>query len=318
MTSADIVRGRSQRARLAPREYVTGLSSCRAVAVLADAPVAVLADNDQFAVVDLDTGACETHPVPWDDSAIRSLVGLTGRRVLAVDFHRVALCRLGEHGVVPVRHWRIECDTSVLDVAATAAGSRFVVAAGDRFYLGDVDRPDLAEFGSPDRTDIGTAGCLAACVSPSGDTVAVGRVGAVDVYAAAGMSTAAPLSPSQVLRVNTNGVPVLSAGMSPDGRHLAAGDDVTATVMFDVERGSRVQVSEGGKVIAVRWSPDGSVCALVALTRSVGLVDPAGRLLAELEPAERGTYYFIGGGWTVQGDRFVVGTEHGKLLAWAP
>ena len=70
-------------------------------------------------------------------------------------------------------------------------------------------------------------------------------------------------------------------------------------------------------MIAARWSQDGSACALVVLTRSIGVVDPSGRLLAELTSEEPGTYYFLGGGWVGGGDRFAVGTEHGKILAWS-
>lgn len=293
------------------REYVTGLDECRATTVLPDAPVAVLGAEGHLAVVDLDTGAVDTYEVD-DDLPPVALVGLTGRRVLAVRFSSVELYRLDGPGEwkAPIRRWRIQSDTSVLDVAATASGSRFVVAAGDRFYVGDVDDPDLVEVDSPDQTWYGTAGCLAAYVSPDGATVGVGRAGSVGVYAAA------PLRRIRDLTLNEKGDAVLSVALSPDGRRLMAGDDATRTALFDFDGGTRDQVSGGGKVIKAQWSRDGGACALVVLTRAVGVVDPSGRLLVELAPQETGTYYFLGGGWAGGGDRFAVGTEHGKILAW--
>jgi len=278
--------------------------------VLPDAPVAVLGDDGHLAVVDLDTGAVDTYLVD-EDMPPTALVGLTDRRVLVVGFHTVELYRLdGPAGrKTSIREWRIESDTSVLDVAATASGSRFVVAAGDRFYVGDVDEPDLVEVESPDQTWYGSAGCLAAYVSPDGATIAVGRAGSIDVHAAT------PLRRIHDLCLNERGDAVLSTALSPDGRRLVAGDDAARTALFDLDGGDQVRVSEGGKVIAARWRRDGGVCALVVLTRSVGVVDRTGRLLAELTPQEPGTYYFLGGNW-VGDDRFAVGTEHGKILVW--
>ncbi|MFA1547011.1 WD40 repeat domain-containing protein [Actinomadura chokoriensis] len=276
-----------------------------------DAPVAVLGDGGHLAVVDLDTGEVDTYEID-DDLPPVALVGLTDRRVLAVRFDTVELYRLDGPGewTAPIRQWRIKSDTSVLDVAATASGSRFVVAAGDRFYVGGVDDPDLLEVDSPDQTLDGTAGCLAAYVSPDGATLAVGRAGSIDVY------DAAPLRRIRDLCLNEKGDAVLCAALSPDGRRLMTGDDAARTALFDLDGGTGAQVSEGGKVITARWNRDGSACALVVLTRSVGVVDPSGRLLAELTPQEPGTYYFLGGGWAGGGNRFAVGTEHGKILAW--
>ncbi|MEO3793394.1 WD40 repeat domain-containing protein [Nonomuraea sp. B10E15] len=274
-------------------------------------PVAVLGDDGHLALVDLDTGTVDSYEVD-DDLPPVALVGLTDRRVLVVRFNTIELYRLDgpAEWKAPIRQWQIKSDTSVLDVAATESGSRFVVAAGDRFYVGDVDNPDLVEVDSPDRTWYGSAGCLAGYVSPDGATFAVGRVGSIDVY------TTAPLCRIHDLCMNEKGDAVLSLALSPDGRRLVAGDDAARSALFDLGGGDRAQVSKGGKVIAAQWSRDGSVCALVVLTRAVGVVDLSGRLLAELTPQEPGTYYFLGGGWVAGGGRFAVGTEHGKILAW--
>jgi hypothetical protein len=310
---------RFARGRFALREYVTGFDDCWSTTVLPDAPVAVLAAADRLAAVDLDTGAVDVYPIGGDLS-VRAMVGLTGRRILAVRFDRIEMFHLdgSARRVRPIRRWTIRSESSVLDVSATATGSRFVVAAGDRFYLGDVEsRRRLVCVESPDETFYGSAGCLAAYVSPDGGTLAVGRVGSIDVHTGGpGGAGGEPLRRIHDLSLNTKGYAVLSIGMSPDGRRLVAGDDYATSALFDLHAGTRAGLSEGGKVVAVKWTPDGGTCALVMLTRTVGLLDPSGRLQAELSPDEAGTYYFLGGGWAGD-DRFVVGTEHGKVLAWS-
>lgn len=310
MTSADHESTSFERGRFVPRAYETELEECRSATVLPDVPVAVLGDRDgRLAAVELDTGAVATYEI-FDESSVAALAGLTGRRVLAVGWDRVGLYALTGTEARLVRSWPIESDTSVIDVAATASGSRFVVAAGDRFYVGDAEEDRLAEVKSPDKTWYGSAGCLAAYVSADGDTLAVGRAGSVDVHTAEGLRRV------HDVRLNEKGDAVLSAALSPDGRRLMVGDDAARTAVFDLADGTVTRVSGGAKTIAARWSGDGSACALVLLTRMVGLVDRSGRLLAQLTPEEGGTYYFLGGGWVPGGGRFAVGTEHGKVLTW--
>jgi hypothetical protein len=308
---------RFARGRFALREHVTGLDDCWSTTVLPDVPIAVLAGADRIAAVDLDTGAVDAYPI-GGDLTVRAMVGLTGRRVLAVRFDCIEMFHLdgSARRLRPVRRWTIRSESSVLDVSATATGSRFVVAAGDRFYLGDVEsRRRLVCVESPDETFYGSAGCLAAYVSPEGGTLAVGRVGSVDVHTGGTGGTGGELRRIHDLSLNTKGYAVLSIGISPDGRRLVAGDDYATSALFDLHAGTRTELSEGAKVVGAKWTPDGGTCAVVMLTRTVGLLDPSGRLQAELTPDEPGTYYFLGGGWAGD-DRFVVGTEHGKVLVW--
>src|SRR6185295_11974724 len=144
-----------------------------------------------------------------------------------------------------------------------------------------------------------------------GHTLVAGRSGAVGIYAPQ------PLAFGQELAVNEAEIPILSAGLSPDGGLLVACDAITRTALFDLGTGATHSVTSAGKAIAVRWSSDGTVCALVALTQLVGFVDRTGRTLRHVTPPGDGTYYFVGGGWTADGTRFVVGTEHGRVFCWS-
>lgn len=159
-------------------------------------------------------------------------------------------------------------------------------------------------------------GCLAVGLTPDGETVAIGRRDGVDVYAGA------PLTVRNELRFNdahisSTDVPVLSAGLSPDGRRLVAGDDITRVGLFDIATGVRTRLDSAGKGIGVRWSPDGSAFAVIVLTRQVVIHDGSGEPVNHLVHEESGTNYFVGGAWTTDASRLVVGTEDGRILAWS-
>ena len=293
MTTSELVR----LGRPVAREYDTGLAGCRATAVLPDEPVAVLGDRGTLAVVDLESGDVRRHAFV-DEWGPKSIAGLTGRRVLVAGVKAVYLYAIREDRLDPLATWSIGSVGSIVDVAATASGSVFAVAAGDRVYRGQVDRPHLDVRSSAD--------CLAVAVSADGTRVGSGRGGRVDLDPAARAE----------VTVNDKDIPILSAGLSPDGRLLVACDDITQTVLADLDAGTTAQVRGAGKAVAARWSPDGSACALIALTRTVQLLDRSGEPAGMLEPAGSGTYYLLGGGWTADGRSLVAGTEHGRILSW--
>lgn len=278
------------------REHETGLTTCRATAVLPDEPLAVLGDGTHLAVVDLTTGEVRRHEFV-DEWGPKAIAGLAGRRVLVAGINTVYLYAIRDDRLDPLATWSIRSVGSIIDVAATPSGSVFAVAAGDRVYRGRVDRSQLDTRGSTD--------CLAVAVSADGTRVGSGHGGRVD------------LGPRVEVTVNDKDIPILSAGLSPDGRRLVACDDITQTVLADLDAGTTTEVLSAGKAIAARWSPDGSVCALISLTRHIQLLDRDGAGAGSLSPAEAGTYYLLGGGWTADGRTLVAGTEHGKILTWS-
>jgi WD40 repeat protein len=277
------------------QEFDTGLEDCRAAAVLPDAPIAVLANRAAIATVDLDSGAAGRMELA-DEWGVKAIAGLSANRVLVANIKTVVLYDLAQG---PVGSWDIESWGATLDVAATPSGSVFAVAAGDRFYTGGIGRYDLASTPSPN--------CLAVAVSADGALVAAGRDGFVDVYQRGGLTRS----------LGGGDIPALSIGLAPGGRRLMTCDDNTDTAMFDLDTGARTPLDTAGKAVAMRWSPDGTTCAAIALTRLVGLLDADGGHRRHLEPPERGTYYLLGGGWTPDGKRIAAGTEHGKIVSWS-
>ncbi|MGW1998101.1 WD40 repeat domain-containing protein [Embleya sp. NPDC001921] len=302
MTTYDLVRSNDTPVL---KEFDTGLSKCRAAAVLPDAPIAVISDLDQLAVVDLRSGAISVFPLAGEWGT-KSIVGLTDRRILVVSILDVFVYELTRDKLKTSRSWQIKSDGSVLDVAATADGSRVVVAAGDRHYDGGIQklRPKTLLTGTG-------LDCLAIGMTPDGGVIAAGRNDGVDVY------TGLPPVAGRELRFdNEENVPVLAVGVAPDGRHALVGDDITRVALFDVDSGYCTPLDSHGKAIAVRWSPDGSVAATIVLTREVVMYDPTGDPVACLVHADSGRNYFVGGGWAPGAQQFVVGTEHGRILVW--
>lgn len=307
MSTLDLIRGGTP----APRTYDTGLGECRAVTVLPDEPVAVLAGSDVLMTLDLTTGRVERYDFD-DETYLRAVAGLTDRRVLAVGFHEVFLCRLRDGDLEILASWPIESDSSVLDVAATVTGSRFAIAVGNEAYVGDIGRKSL--------TIVKSSPCLAVGVSPDGATVAIGYGQTIELLTGAppvrGGRVRLDDADVQIFSWNNKEVPYLSIGLSPDGRRIAAGDDMGRTFVFDVDAGAVRKLDNWSKTIGARWSDDGSAVALIMLSRVVGLHDPSGEQVATLEANDDGQGYFVGGGWTPDQRGFVVGDEEGRVLAW--
>jgi WD40 repeat protein len=287
------------------QEFATGLTDCRSASVMPGGPVAVVGNLEELAFVDLTSGTVERHAL-GGEWGVRSVVGLTDRRVLVVSVCDVVLYGLTGGGLVTLDTWAIESEGAVVDVAATTTGSRFAVAAGHRLYVGGAGRRDLdVVLVRPDPD------CLATSLSRNGEVVAAGRGGGVNVYAGR------PPIRRDRLRLDDGDVPALAIGLSPDGRRVVAGDDVTRLALFDVDTGVRTDLEPVGKAVAVDWTPDGSAVAAVGLTRQVLVYDGSGRTLARMEHDASGVNYFVGGGWTAAATRVVAGTEHGLILTWA-
>ncbi|MFD8955028.1 WD40 repeat domain-containing protein [Streptomyces xanthophaeus] len=251
-------------------------------------------------MVDLDSGEVRSFALPnWQ---IKAMAGLANRRIIAVTLDAILLFELTPKGLVPLESWCIESEGSMLDIAVSDNGSRFAVAAGCRAYIGSTGKRHLEAIELID--------CMAATCASRAGTLGVSGSGSVHFYGTE------PRNSMQKLQIDGN-APILSAGLSPDGRQIVVGDDYARSILFDVAAGEGIQLdSPSGKPIAIDWNPDSNSFVVLTLTREVAIYSRSGETLTHLFPTETGTYYMVGGGWTADGRSVVSGTEHGRILTW--